>query len=240
MEIQPALERRTFRRHLRRIASCGWLRDGEIEIAHRSRVRHADEAGEGSETRDRARPWLHLMVGLPGAGKTTLARRIAAEQTILRLTPDEWMAPLFGDNDAGGRRDILEGRMVWVAHQVLGSGASVILDFGCWSPEERWAIRAVADCVGAGFGLHYLEVDEQERRARAAARWPAEAETTFPMSEADHDRFLRSFCPPSAAELVYEPAPEPPAGFESWLHWASHRWPTLPRLDREVGASGTG
>ena len=172
------------------------------------------------------------MVGLPGAGKTTLARRIADEQAILRLTPDDWMAPLFGDNDAHGRRDILEGRMVWVAHQVLSSGASVILDFGCWSPEERYAVRAVADTVGVRFRLHYVEVDEPERRARAAHRWRTQAETTFPMSDADHDRFLRSFRPPSTAELADEPVPEPPAGFESWLHWASHRWPTLPRLDR--------
>ena len=64
-------------------------------------------------------PVLYLTVGLPGAGKTTLARRIAAAEGILRLTPDEWMAPLFNDSDADGRRDILEGRMIWVAHEVL-------------------------------------------------------------------------------------------------------------------------
>jgi hypothetical protein len=51
------------------------------------------------------------------------------------------------------------------------------------------------------------------------------------MGEADHDRFLRSFEPPSEAELAYEPAPDPPAGVGSWLRWASQRWPTLPPLD---------
>ena len=183
----------------------------------------------------RTTPSLHLMVGLPGAGKTTLARRIADERTILRLTPDEWMAPLFGDNDAGGRRAVLEGRLIWVAHQVLRSGASVILDFGCWTPQERYAVRAVAACVGAHFTLHYVEIDEHERRARAADRWRTQAETSFPMSDADHDHFLRSFQPPSAAELAYGPLPEPPAGFEDWLHWASHRWPSLPRRDRTCG-----
>lgn len=78
----------------------------------------------------RTRPTLHLTVGLPGIGKTTLVRRIAVEGSILRLSPDEWMAPLFGDLDADGRRDILEGRMIWVAYRVLGSGSSVVLDFG--------------------------------------------------------------------------------------------------------------
>ena len=40
---------------------------------------------------------LYLTVGLPGSGKTTLARRIVEDEDeeILRLTPDEWMAPLF-------------------------------------------------------------------------------------------------------------------------------------------------
>ncbi|NEE15621.1 AAA family ATPase, partial [Streptomyces sp. SID7499] len=39
---------------------------------------------------------LFLMVGLPGAGKTTRARQLAEEYGALRLTPDEWLLPLFG------------------------------------------------------------------------------------------------------------------------------------------------
>lgn len=179
-------------------------------------------------------PVLYLTVGLPGAGKTTLAFQIAEELKILRLTPDEWMAPLFGDSDAEGRRDILEGRMIWVAHQVLRSGSSVILDFGCWSPEERFAIRAVAESVGARFELQHVEIDEAERRERAARRWRTAPESTFPMNDADHDRFTRLYQPPAAVELAYGPAPDPPSGSINWLRWASERWPTLPRLDREI------
>jgi len=175
-------------------------------------------------------PVLYLTVGLPGAGKTTLARRLADELGILRLTPDEWMAPLFGHNDAAGRRDILEGRMIWVAHEVLVSGSSVVLDFGCWSPEERYAIRAVAESAGARFDLRYVEIDEAERRARATARWQSAPESTFPMSDEDHDRFLALCRPPSRAELDGDPSPAAPSGFAGWLHWASERWPTLPRL----------
>jgi predicted kinase len=174
---------------------------------------------------------LYLTVGLPGAGKTTLARRIADSEGILRLTPDEWMAPLFGDSDADGRRDILEGRMIWVAHEVLRSGASVVLDFGCWSPEERYAIRAIAESTGARFDLRYVRIDEEVRRARATSRWETAPETTFPMSDADHDRFAALCRPPSAAELSYAPIPDPPPGFSNWFQWASHRWPSLPRLD---------
>src|SRR4051794_18580571 len=99
---------------------------------------------------------LYLTVGLPGAGKTTLARQIADALGILRLTPDEWMAPLFNDSQGDGRRDILEGRMIWVAHEVLRSNSSVVVDFGCWSPDERYAIRVIAESTGARFDLQYV------------------------------------------------------------------------------------
>lgn len=170
------------------------------------------------------------MVGLPGVGKTTLAHRIAEEQNALRLTPDEWMAPLFGESVAGGRRDILEGRLVWVAHQVLRGGGSVVLDFGCWAPEERYAIRAIAELAGARFELHYLRVAEDERRARAERRWRQTPSTSFAMSDSDHETYTSLFRPPTHDELAGSTLPDPPTGFESWPAWASHRWPTLPQL----------
>lgn len=176
-------------------------------------------------------PTLYLTVGLPGAGKTTRAKELAQNLAILRLTPDEWMAPLFGDSDGKGRRDILEGRMVWVAHEVLMSGSSVILDFGCWSPEERYAIRNVADLVGAGFQLEYLVVPEAVRRERCDQRWLDAPGTTFEMTSEDHDRFVELCQPPTAAELAYGPVPDPPEGCRTWAQWASARWPTLPQLE---------
>jgi predicted kinase len=174
------------------------------------------------------RPTLHLTVGLPGTGKTTLARRIALEENAVRLTPDEWMIPLFGDSDADGRRDVLEGRLLWAAHEVLGIDGSVVLDFGCWAEDERWAVRAVAEHAGGAFHLHYVDLPEAVRRARATARWEAEPGSTFEMSPADHDRYLRLFQPPTEDELTAADLPHPPAGHRSWLAWAAHRWPSLP------------
>ncbi|QKE83888.1 ATP-binding protein [Arthrobacter sp. NEB 688] len=176
------------------------------------------------------RPTLFLTVGLPGVGKTTRARELAATHGILRLTPDDWMAPLLGDSDADGRRDVLEGRMVWVAHEVLRSGVGVVLDVGCWSPEERYAIRAVTESAGGRFVLEVVHAAEEERRRRARQRWLDAPETTFEMTDADHDRFLAAVRLPDAAELSGGPLPAPPAGHPTWHRWASTRWPTLPDL----------
>jgi predicted kinase len=87
---------------------------------------------------------LFLIVGLPGAGKTTQAKELAAKHRALRLTPDEWMIPLFGESDAGGKRDVLEERLICVALQALRLGTSVVLDFGFWSRDERSALRWLA------------------------------------------------------------------------------------------------
>lgn len=52
---------------------------------------------------------LFLIVGLPGAGKTTRARELEKAHRALRFSPDEWMIPLFGESEADGKRDLLEG-----------------------------------------------------------------------------------------------------------------------------------
>ena len=113
------------------------------------------------------------MVGLPLAGKTTRAREIEDRCGALRLTPDEWMVPLFGDSDAGGKRDVLEGRFVWLAMRALAVGTSVVLDFGVWSRDERSALRYLASSLGATCELVYTEVSEEEQADRAARRAPA-------------------------------------------------------------------
>jgi hypothetical protein len=76
---------------------------------------------------------LFLMVGLPGAGKTVRAGELAAKHHALVLSPDAWMIPLFGDSMAGGKRDVLEGRLTSLALDALRLEVSVVLDFGLWS-----------------------------------------------------------------------------------------------------------
>ena len=89
----------------------------------------------------------------------------------MRFTPDEWMIPLFGESGGDGKRDVLEGRLLWAGYQVLGVGGSVVLDFGCWAEAERWAVRAVAEHAGGRFRRHFIDLPEGEPRARATARW---------------------------------------------------------------------
>ncbi len=81
------------------------------------------------------------------------------------------------------------------------AGVSVILDFGCWSPDERYALRAIADLAGADLELHYVTLPEDERRKRAMARWREAPEEIFEMACEDHERFRALFTPATTDEL---------------------------------------
>ena len=169
---------------------------------------------------------LLLMVGLPAAGKTTRARELAAAHRALRLTPDHWMAPLFGDSMAGGKRFVLEGRLISVALQALRLGTSVVLDFGLWARDERSALRWLARANGAACQVVYLPVEKEVQLARIAERQQGEPHQTFPMSEADVDSWREQFQVPDAAELDGGEIPAPPAGWPGWPEWAADHWPS--------------
>jgi predicted kinase len=167
-----------------------------------------------------------LMVGLPAAGKTTRAEELAVAQQALRLTPDHWMVPLFGDPLADGKRWVLEGRLISVALQALRLGISVVVDFGLWGRDERSALRWLARSAGASSRLVYLPVNKDVQLARIAHRQATAPHQTFPMSEADVDQWREQFQAPDAAELDDGEIPGPPAGWPGWPEWAAGHWPS--------------
>ena len=169
---------------------------------------------------------LFLMVGLPAAGKTTRARELAETQHALRLTPDHWMIPLFGDSMAEGKRWVLEGRLISAALQALRLGTSVVLDYGLWGRDERSALRWLARSAGAACQVVYLPVDKDVQLVRIAHRQETTPHQTFPMTEAEVDAWRGQFQEPDADELNGAEIPAPPEGWPGWPEWAADHWPS--------------
>jgi predicted kinase len=155
-------------------------------------------------------PTLLLMCGLPGSGKTTLARRLERERGALRLTPDEWIVRLFGDSltppTLDWCRDPVEAVQWSVAERALGLGVNVVLDFGFWSRAEREEFRGRAAALGAASEIHFLDVPRQVLLGRLAARNAALPPYAFRVSEAQLNQWWGLFEPPGADELAPRPA----------------------------------
>ncbi len=170
---------------------------------------------------------LYLLVGLPGAGKTTKARQLEVEASALRLTPDEWMIPLFGRDDPAAR-DVLEGRLIWIALRALQLHTNVILDFGFWSKDERSSLRWIAKQIGAKSQVMYLPIDREAQRKRVQNRFVETPDQTWQMSEEELTKWCALFDEPDEAELHGTILSENPHGYASWSAWAARRWPSLP------------
>jgi predicted kinase len=103
-------------------------------------------------------PRLIIVCGLPGSGKTTLARQLEGELRAIRFCPDEWMAALSLDLYDEVSREKIEALQWKLAQDLLAQGLTVIIEWGTWAKSERDTLRVGARALGAAVELHYLNV----------------------------------------------------------------------------------
>jgi predicted kinase len=101
-------------------------------------------------------PRLIIVCGLPGSGKTTLAKRLESSLRAIRFSPDEWMDALSLDIYDEARRGQIESLQWKFAQELLALGLRVIIEWGTWGRSERDALRLGARALGADVELHYL------------------------------------------------------------------------------------
>ena len=148
---------------------------------------------------------LHLMVGLPCSGKTTLAQKLERERAALRLTPDEWQVRLFGQDAEASEHDARHSAieaMLWnIASRALVLGTNVILDYGFWAREEREYFRLQAKQLGASSEVHFLDVPEDELMRRLAFRNSQPSQASFHIPEDMMKPWIAFFQKPTPDEL---------------------------------------
>jgi predicted kinase len=150
---------------------------------------------------------LFLMCGLPGSGKTTLAKQLEHEHKALRLCPDEWIAGILADPDDVVERDRLRDSvesLQWdIVKRALVLDVNVILENGFWSREERMRFRTEAESLGTRVELHYLKADISELWERLSKRNANLPPGTFVVKRDELETWYQWFEPPSEDEMPF-------------------------------------
>ena len=113
---------------------------------------------------------LFIICGLPGAGKTTLAKTIETSLSAVRMSADDWMTALSINLHAEEQRAKIEALQWELAKRLLSLGQNVVIEWGAWGKSERDEFRTQAHALGARVELYYLSASLQELFARIQQR----------------------------------------------------------------------
>ena len=154
---------------------------------------------------------LTLLCGLPGAGKTALARRIERSRGAWRLSPDEWLVALgLGLHDEGARERV-EALQWRLALDLLGRGQDVVLENGFWSRAEREERRAAARAAGAQVELCLVDAPLEELWRRLERRnRGADDVSAAVVTRGELEGWAALFERPDAAEMARFDPPQVP------------------------------
>lgn len=138
---------------------------------------------------------LLLFTGLPGSGKTTLARAYAARYAAEHLNSDVLRQELgllgrYGPED----KEKVYRTLLERTRQLLSEGKTVVVDSTFYKESIRKPFRKIAEALSVP--LYWVEVRAQEKVIRERLQTPR------PDSEADFDVYQK-------IRDAYEPIPEP-------------------------------
>ena len=154
-------------------------------------------------------PRLIIICGLPGSGKTTIARMLESRLRAVRFSPDEWMDALslnLWDEERRGKIEALQWKL---GQELLALGLTVIIEWGTWGRSERDTLRLGARALGAAVELHYLsapaDVLFERIQRRGMENPPIERDALsrwFEMFQVPTPEEMALFDPPLVADLA--------------------------------------
>jgi predicted kinase len=149
---------------------------------------------------------LYVVGGKIAAGKTTFARRLAAEHGAVLLCEDEWLVRLEADiksfDDFAAHTRRLRAALGPHAIELLRLGVSVVLDMPGNTVKTRQWIRSLFEAAPARHELHWIDVPDEVCRARLRARNETKPEGLYfgHVPEAMFDPVNRGIAPPAESE----------------------------------------
>jgi predicted kinase len=159
------------------------------------------------------KPLLIIVNGMPGSGKTTLARRLAQDTGILEFSKDDLKEFIFDQLGVGDREwSIAVGRasseMLYAfADGMLSSGKDLILENAYYHSFAAPKLREITQRYDVRCLEVYCQLDSDERRRRFVARiesgkrHPGHADTIdYDVSNEEADR--KKYAPLSVGQLL--------------------------------------
>jgi predicted kinase len=153
---------------------------------------------------------VHLISGLPGAGKSTYAQQLQLRTGAVVFTLDRFLITMFGRYavpDVGGeehvRRVLACREVIWMAaEKLLRRDNDVILDDGYFLREHRRNVVEAAVGVGAKAKIHFVDTPLDEIRRRLASRNQSLPVYNFAIEPETLEGCLRLFQTPSDADAA--------------------------------------
>lgn len=158
---------------------------------------------------------LIIVCGLPGSGKTTLARSLERGLGAIRMAPDEWMQALGINLYDETQRARIEALQWSVSRRLLEIGNTVVIEWGTWARSERDALRIGARAVCAAVELRWPAAPADVLFERIRSRGVEDP----PITRAALDRSVELFQAPDDEELALydEPLDQRPSPEDATL-----------------------
>jgi predicted kinase len=144
------------------------------------------------------------MTGKIASGKSTLAKSLAAEDSAIPLSEDQWLSRLYPDQIKSIIDYVRLARQIRevvgpLVTDLLRAGVTEVLDFPANTPQDRQWLRGLADVAEVSHCVHYIEVGDDTCRARLHLR-NQRAEHEFAATDAEFDVITSYFCAPGEGE----------------------------------------
>lgn len=133
----------------------GWLPTHDVidrQTAHRYVITVVTLEADPAQRR----PWLVMVTGEPGSGKSSLGVHLARKLRVPYLSRDDVRWGLLatagvwsGETGQAPGRDIARETFLQIVEEVAGRGVSAVLEFIVFRhrPQELQRLQAVADCL---------------------------------------------------------------------------------------------
>ena len=156
---------------------------------------------------------LHLLCGLPCAGKTTFAKQLAKEKGAVVFSLDHLVLTLFPEEDTfeTHRQYVQRVKDAFfpIVGDLLSQGCMIVMDFPAHTRVERDSLRQLAIQAKVKSYLYYLRADLETTKKRIQQRNAALKEGEY---------FIPDWLLNMLIEKFEQPDPSEKA-IEIWLEW---------------------